>query len=359
MDDRWRLVWASPEFRASVGKGPEDDVGIGLHYVETRAQYDHAVTLESGREWARTCVPYMIEETDGGLQTIIDRAPPRMVPALTGLRPKRPPPRWAFTLDFRGVPTLGRIHALAERIVTDDGRLLGNLFVYGTSLPASLLAFVARGDQGMYTRAAELAVAPGRRAAAILFADLEGSTALSRRLPSARYFELMQRLTTGMDQAVIDSGGIVGKHAGDGVSAFFLAEQAGGPSAAARAAVGAARAMREVAAALDQPSRLNVGVHWGATLYMGQITTGGRLEVTALGDEVNECARIQEAAREGALLASKPLLERLEPADAAALDLDPGAIEYRTVAELPGASEKARRDAGLVAVADLAPARAS
>ena len=35
--------------------------------------------------------------------------------------------------------------------------------------------------------------------------------------------------------------------------------------------------------------------------------------MTALGDEVNECARIQQSARDGALLASKPLVERLDP----------------------------------------------
>ena len=64
--------------------------------------------------------------------------------------------------------------------------------------------------------------------------------------------------------------------------------------------------------------KINAGVHWGGALYLGQVITGGRLEVTALGDEVNECARIQQSARDGALLASKPLVERLDPEHAAA-----------------------------------------
>ena len=85
---------------------------------------------------------------------------------------------------------------------------------------------------------------------------------------------------------------------------------------------------------------MNVGVHWGGTLYMGQVVTGGRLEVTALGDEVNECARIQQAARNGAAYASKALIERLSAADS----------------ELPGADPKAIRDAGGIAVARLAGA---
>ncbi|MBW3609161.1 MAG: hypothetical protein KY463_12555, partial [Actinobacteria bacterium] len=56
---------------------------------------------------------------------------------------------------------------------------------------------------------------------------------------------------------------------------------------------------------------VNVGLHWGGALYMGQLVTGGRLEVTALGDRVNEAARIQASARDGEVLASKSLIEHL------------------------------------------------
>jgi class 3 adenylate cyclase len=41
---------------------------------------------------------------------------------------------------------------------------------------------------------------------------------------------------------------------------------------------------------------MHFGLHWGATLYVGQIATSGRTEVTALGDEVNEAARIEACA---------------------------------------------------------------
>jgi class 3 adenylate cyclase len=203
----------------------------------------------------------------------------------------------------------------------------------------------------MFERSAQL-VAPGRRAAAVMFADLEGSTALSRRMPTARYFEVIRDLMSGMDEATIRGAGVVGKHGGDGATAFFLADQTGGSSAAARAAVAAARDIGALGARLGVA--VNVGVHWGETLYLGQVTTGGRLEVTALGDEVNECARIQESGTGGALLASKALLERLDAEDAAALGLDVGALEYRVLAELGGASGKAVRDAGTLPVADVA-----
>lgn len=139
---------------------------------------------------------------------------------------------------------------------------------------------------------------------------------LSRRLSSRGYFELIRDLTNLIDSSVLASDGIVGKHAGDGGSALFLAADFGGSeSAAARAAIEAARAIRGGAENLgpdDVSVKLNIGVHWGATLMVGQVATSGRLEVTALGDQMNEGARIEAAAKGGSILASKDLVERLD-----------------------------------------------
>ena len=216
----------------------------------------------------------------------------------------------------------------------------------------------------MFARMAEL-TEPAPRPAAILFADLESSAALSRRLASAAYFRLLREMTTAIDAAVATECGITGKHAGDGVTAFFLSDQLGSHSAAAMAALRTARQLPRVAAdaaealaaegvELDsRECRLNVAVHWSGGLYIGQIVTGGRLEITALGDEVNECARIEQSARGGAILASKGVIERLTSEDAAAVGIDAPHVTYRALAELEGVDEKARRDAGIVAVARL------
>ena len=184
-----------------------------------------------------------------------------------------------------------------------------------------------------------------------MFADLAGSTELSKRMASAAYFDLIRRLTGAADSAILDAGGIVGKHAGDGLSAFFLAEQVGSSPAAALAALRAARAI--IAAAREEDVKMNIAIHWGATLYIGQVATSGRLEVTALGDEVNECARIQEATHGGVLLATKALIERMDPSDARAAGIDVEDLRYTLVADLPEAGEKAVRDAGGIAVADV------
>jgi class 3 adenylate cyclase len=98
---------------------------------------------------------------------------------------------------------------------------------------------------------------------------------------------------------------------------------------------------------------LRFGLHWGSTLYVGNITTGGRTEVTALGDEVNEAARIEACATGGRALASKSLIERLDAEDAAALAIEPDHVSYTPLAGLPTATDKARRDAPAIAVCEI------
>ena len=76
----------------------------------------------------------------------------------------------------------------------------------------------------------------------------------------------------------------------------------------------ARHARRDRGAQRDPCIRLSLrfGLHWGATLYIGRILTAGRSEVTALGDEMNEAARIEACATGGRTLASKSLIERLD-----------------------------------------------
>lgn len=351
-DAEWRTVWASEEMKLVLRAERYRDLGVGSHFLQARDSPSPAldrVTVQSGREWLALHVPFVMHDTGATLEDLRELVRPGYHGVLEGLEAAPTPARWTFRLDLR---ELGAVRGLGSRIVDDDGVFHGTAFLYGSTLPASLLAFIARGDASHFGRMAEL-IEPGRRNAAVLFADVEGSTDRSRRLPSARYFEIVRTLNTELDAAILEQGGIVGKHAGDGVSAFFLADQVGTISGAASAGIAAARRMHDAAGDIEGEWRINIGVHWGATLYMGQIATSGRLEVTALGDEVNECARIQEAARGGQLLASKPLLERLDPGDAAALGIDPAAIEYCLVTELPGAGEKTRHDAPSLAVAEL------
>ena len=86
---------------------------------------------------------------------------------------------------------------------------------------------------------------------------------------------------------------------------------------------------------------------------MGRILTRGRSEVTALGEEVNEAARIEACATGGRTLASKSLIERLNREDAALVGIDPAHTSYTQLGDLDTATDKARRDAPAIPVCDI------
>jgi class 3 adenylate cyclase len=358
-DADWRLVYSTSQLRGILGAGDDAELGIGLHILESRGLpfWLDIIDPETAGDWAAMNVPHMLGDDPGGRDRLAAMALPEIVPIVEAAKPSRLGV-WTSLIKLTTLgATLGPIRYFGVRAREPDGTPVATLYLYGSSLPAQLLAMVSRGRVAHFERMARL-VEPGRREAAILFADVEASGALSRRLPSSTYFEFIRDFNTSSDDTIINGGGIVGDHVGDGLTAFFVVDDVGSPSRAARAAIEVGRGLQ---AAIDGAAivaglgagdvRLNVGVHWGGTLYMGQVVTGGRLEVTALGDEVNECARIEETAAGGALLASKALIERLDPDDAAAVGIAPSRVAYQALADLDGAGAKAIRDAGLIAVA--------
>jgi class 3 adenylate cyclase len=355
-DPEWRLLWCSSELLAIVGADDGDGVELGAHAVAVRGEppLQGKLTLESGLGWLRLNLPLMAHGTRGGLPAMRAMLSPDVEAALGPVEEAAPRMLWTGEVEFiqANLPPAPARY-VTTCLHTSDGERLGWLTVYGPGARAAIAALVIRGDQAMFGRMAEL-LEPARRATAVLFADIQASSRLARHISTAGYFELIRGFTTAVDEIVIRHSGIVGRHAGDGVTAFFLADQVGGTAAACAAALGAGC---EIVRWRPQDKRLdyeefvvNAGAHWGGALYLGQIVTGGRLEITALGDEVNECARIQQSARNGSLLASKSLIERLDLDAATALGFDPMTLSYHTVGELPGVTHKAVRDAGGVPV---------
>ncbi len=364
VDARWQTVFISTELARLAGVAPED---VSRYYGKSMIRRHHedsetwAVTDVSGVTWWREIVPIMrhyLRPEDPDYEAVFGP----LCDAATRVRPVAVAPRaWQQSYEFRPENAFGRslrseMRFIEWRVSDDSGTFIGAVRLVRATLPDGLLSRLGRGDARLFERMDRVSE-PGRRPACILFADLEASGALSRRLSSRGYFDLISALTDLIDSSVIARDGIVGKHAGDGGSALFLvADFAGSESGAARAAVEAARAIRDGADQLgpDEISvKVNVGVHWGATLMIGQVATGGRLEVTALGDQMNEGARIEAAATRGSILASKDVIERLDAADAVATGIDPDAVAYTTLGELDGVSDKAVRDAGAIPVANI------
>ena len=149
--------------------------------------------------------------------------------------------------------------------------------------------------------------------------------------------------------------GIIGKHAGDGATAYFLVDDLGSSSDAASAAARTSRGIHTrseelFGSELNRSCLMRVGIHWGNSLYVGQLVPGGRLDVTALGDAVNECARIQESAQPHETLASKALLEQFSSDATAVLGIDPDKLRYRLLSEISDTSQKAITVAGAIPV---------
>jgi class 3 adenylate cyclase len=362
MDDKWRIVFITSELCRMLGFQPEEAsrfYGISP-IVRNREHADvWGTDREGGVRWWDTVGPTILHEVppaDPDFEAVFGG----LAGAAAELEPSPAPPlAIPIKQSFPGLARmhdnwLGDVEFLYVRVHESDGSLVGVLNITRPALPATLAARLARGNVATFERMGRLSE-PERRPAAILFADLEASGDLSRRLSSRAYFGLIRSLTDLIDGSVNAQGGITGKHAGDGASALFVAEE-GNESEAARGAIAAARAIRAGAGGLigegEAEIRINIGLHWGATLMVGQVSAAGRLEVTALGDEMNEAARIEGVAAAGAILGSKPLIERLAPEDAAELEIDPDGLAYRPLSEL-GAGEKALRDAGTIPVAEL------
>src|SRR3954447_12795278 len=363
VDRDWRWVYMTDDVRLSLGRPPRMiDVPLGLHYFGPETADSEMNQRAFRPETSGRCAlaglgPWLLADARGGRAELREVLDARYHDVIEAIEPDdrsivRSFPMPAYTVAGAATDLL----ATAWRIRDSGGRLAGTVIQTIPAAGMTMLGTLASaGDAGHFARMQSVAAA-GRRPAAILFADLEASSPLARRLSTGSYFALGRRRTRAADQCVVDAGGLVGRHVGDGVVAFFLAMNAGSESAAARACVTATRALRtamaEVAVRSDlAPEELTMrfGLHWGATLYVGQIATTGRMEVTALGDEVNESARIEPCATGGRALASKDLIERLDPDDAAALDLDPDGTTYVPLGSLSTATEKARRDAPAIA----------
>jgi len=368
-DSGWLNVFATDELRLTFGDtGAGTVLPIGFHILSAEATRFRVSVIRSRyvlpevrRAYFLEIGPYVLASTPGGRDELRRVVDPELADLVDQLEPKDLPAVW-LAPDASGTSGGLEVASVVTSIRIDDahGNLAGVCNMLKPSAGMSQLAAATHTADLEHLERMRAVEHADRRPAAILMADLEASSPLARRLSTASYFAFVRRWVRAADQCVVDAGGIVGRHAGDGVVAFFLAETAGSESVAARSCIIAARALRdtltEIAARAEIPSSdvsLRFGLHWGATLYIGRILTAGRSEVTAFGDEVNEAARIEACATGGRTLASKSLIERLNRADADALGIDTGHTTYTPLADLATATDKARRDAPSIAVCEV------
>jgi class 3 adenylate cyclase len=369
VDRDWNVMFITDSQRRSFAAHSSEmvPVAIGVHvlgpeFIEQALNWRTGpTTIAVWEEMADALGPYVLRDSSGAHDVMAASLDARIAPVLDGMCPAEPDHVGSLTISAGTTEGVHTILGTVVPIHATSGDHVGSLVSWTPAAPMDVIGtIVVERDQEHLARTVLLGRA-GRRPAAILFGDLEGSSALARSLSTGNYFSVVRRIIRATDQAIVEAGGVVGRHVGDGVVAFFPAETSGSESEAARGCLSAAMAIRAAMAEVAERSGLaadaisvRFGLHWGGTLYMGNIGTMARSEVTALGDEVNETARIEACAGGGLILASKALLERLDPPGAQALGLDLDHATYTPLGELPTATDKARRDAPAIPVTDVA-----
>ncbi|MFO7583387.1 MAG: adenylate/guanylate cyclase domain-containing protein [Anaerolineales bacterium] len=144
-----------------------------------------------------------------------------------------------------------------------------------------------------------------RRLATVLFADVQGFTALAEKLDFETVSDLIKGIWKSLDKVIESHGGYIDKHLGDGIMAVW-----GAPFASDNDAEQAIVAGMEMVKALDdfcltsnipgaELLKLRVGINSGA-VFAGYI--GSRDEYTVLGDTVNVAARLEQIAAPGTVV---------------------------------------------------------
>jgi len=230
VDHHWRVVYATDELRLVYGANELAPLALGSHLFGTE-QVSASLhwrngpnTIEINRAEFAALGGMVLANTPGGRDQLRELVHPSLRDIADELSPADPA---AHSFMASGA-TVARedvdAPVLAVRIRDSSGRLAGTALIAKPAAGmATLAALAAAGDQRHFERMQHVAK-PASRSAAILFADLQASSPLARRLSPASYFVLGRRLVRAADQCVIDAGGLVGRHAGDGVVAFFLAE---------------------------------------------------------------------------------------------------------------------------------------
>ncbi len=167
------------------------------------------------------------------------------------------------------------------------------------------------------------------RTVCVLFLDIRGFTAMTRRRSAEETVALLNAFFAEMIEVVDRNNGIINKFLGDGFMAVF-----GAPlddPAAARNALAAARAMIDTVGSWNDTHpgwalKVGIGVHLGEAVT-GTVGSPQRKEYTVIGDTVNLAARLEQLTKEvGAQLLISQSVHDSTPCEGA---VDLGPVEIR------------------------------
>lgn len=140
-----------------------------------------------------------------------------------------------------------------------------------------------------YATTDELPV-PERREVCIMFSDVRGFTALSRRIEPEVLFDSLNQLLAMQVDMVYHYGGYIDKFSGDGIMAIFDGDHKA--YSACRCALEILRQASGMQGAAHQPSLpVAIGIDMGPVL-IGNIGSQEHLDYSAVGQSVNLASRL-------------------------------------------------------------------
>jgi adenylate cyclase len=138
----------------------------------------------------------------------------------------------------------------------------------------------------------------------VVFVDIRGSTSLGEsRLPYDVLF-ILNRFFGEMSKAVEATNGHYSQFTGDGLMALYgldAADPATGPAEALRGAqamlAGLGALNQQLREELPAPLRIGIGIHYGEAI-VGAMGPPRSQIITAIGDTVNTCARLESLTKD-------------------------------------------------------------
>jgi adenylate cyclase len=174
-----------------------------------------------------------------------------------------------------------------------EARRHANLARY---FPEAIVAALAHEGAGMRQ-------AIRRQSAAVMFADMQGFTALTESMDPVQAADLLNEFRRRVTAPIAAHGGMLDKFIGDAVMAVFGTPEPGPGDARAAVLAGL-----EILASIqhwsqarvargEAPVKVGIGIHYG-TVVAGVLGDDERLEYTVIGDTVNVAQRVERLTRE-------------------------------------------------------------
>jgi adenylate cyclase len=196
----------------------------------------------------------------------------------------------------------------------------------------------------------------------VLFADLSGFTAMTRRLGPERTHQVVDAFLKSATYALVRHGAFIDKYVGDAVMAFFNApiryDDHGARAVASALEIEAEMPALSEQFGIDLRAAIGVASGWA---HVGRLGSGDGKDYTAIGDVVNLAARLEGQARGGEVVVDEPVYRQV--ADQYP-DLRPEQVDLKGFGEPVDAyrfgaaeSEAARAAPRMTGIGERAPRR--